>query len=91
MGTVRSRSSYEGVMHSSSRPISFELGRGRAPHAPAVGFSAWRGDAQFSAVVQVHDGSELVQLSKDPLTQRSPEQHELVTEQCWPAPGQLPA
>jgi hypothetical protein len=72
-------------------PISFELGRGRAPHSPAVGFSAWRGDAQFSAVVQVHDGSELVQLSKDPLTQRSPEQHELVTEQCWPAPGQLPA
>ncbi len=44
---------------------------------------------QFSAVEQVHDGSELVQLSKDPLTQRSPEQHALVTEQCWPAPGQL--
>ena len=50
-----------------------------------------RDDAQFSVVEQLHDGSKLVQLSKEPLTQRSPEQHELVTEQCWPAPGQLPA
>jgi len=46
---------------------------------------------QFSVVEQEHDGSELVQLSKDELTQRSPEQQALVTEQCWPAPGQLPA
>jgi len=54
--------------------------------------SRWRATMlQFSVVEQVHDGSELVQLSKDALTQRSPEQHALVTEQCWPAPGQLPA
>ena len=40
-------------------------------------------------VAQLHDGSELVQVMNDAFKHRSPEQHGLLTEQPWPAPGQL--